>query len=328
MSPLKGRSGSPDDCAGLARPPVRGVVDGALQALPRGFQFAHQLRREVAPLVDPADETGVGRDCLRRRVAGAGDRRLGEGGLAAAAFERRLRLSKVRQRPPVFGDAAAVKALQAGHEPVRAPHVAQVVHAHQHPEVAAVAHFVELDHAGREVRQLRLGGLLEPGNPDGGVVELALDALELEGAGGELLRAQVALDLELPEVLEQRPLARGKTVGFLLQILDPRRRAGGHGFGARRVLRPAARGEGRGQQQRSCHGRACRPRLAAPGWGEGAAAGGEAWPSHGRQNSGLPSISFGMGTPKYLSTDGPRSTTRGSCAESLRFEMRRPGIVR
>ena len=71
----------------------------------------------------------VGRDGLRRRVARAGDGRLRQAGLAPPALERRLRLAQVRQRALVLGDPAAVESLEAGHEPVRAAHLAKVVDA-------------------------------------------------------------------------------------------------------------------------------------------------------------------------------------------------------
>ena len=146
-------------------------------------------------------------------------------------------------------------------------------------------------------------------------------------AGGELLRAQIALDLELPEVFEQGPLARREVVGLALQGLDAGRRPAGHRLGSGGVLGQAARGERRGQDE---HPGELPRRPAAPGSARGGArgaAGRVAGPWHGRQKRGLPSISFGTGTPKYFSTVGPRSMTRGSCTASLRFEMSSPGIV-
>ena len=312
-SPLKGRRGRPDDRAGLGGPVARGAIDGALQALARGFQLADELRREVAALVDARDEVPVRRDRLGGRVAGARHGGLGQGGLAAAALQRRLRLAQVRQRPLVLGDAPAVEALQAPTRTgTRAP-----------------------SRAGRR-RSSACGGSrrcrpcrARPCGPSGRAAATAAvrSSVAIRAAVSSSSRSIRCRSSVLAENSSAR---RSRSTSSFLRSSssvrsrearlsasscsdsDARGRPGGHGLGAGRVLRPGAgTGEGRGREQGHRHGRAGRPRSPASRGRRRSAAEGVAEPVHGRQKSGLPSISLGTGTPKYFSTVGPMSITPG-----------------
>ena len=234
----------------------------------------------------------------------------------------------------MLGDAPAVDALQARHEPVRPAHVAQVVDAQQQAEVAAVADLVELDHAGREVRQLRLG---RPAR--------ARRCAPAVSSSSRSMRCKLARALpRTPRRARSRSTSSFRRSSSSVRSRDARlsasrwsasmraRRPAASASALRRVLGPAARRR-RARAASSSAAAAARGPPRTPGSARAAAkaARPEAWRrlSHGRQNRGLPSISFGTGTPKYFSTVGPMSIdARVLLGElAVRDEQARDGLV-
>ncbi len=204
----------------IAEPVVGSAETAAVSFCCARLELADELRVHVAARVDLIDQ-GRARGDGGRGVGGGASRVAFElGGARAARLELGAHVTQRLHGGRMRADALAVEGGQRGDRPIRAPHIAHVVHREEQAEVAAAAQLVELHEPLLEARDL--GGLP------------SLERVEMRGGVGEILRgrgerrlgvlldlgADVPFDLEAPQLDEQRLLARREVVGFLAERLE------------------------------------------------------------------------------------------------------------
>ncbi len=227
-----------------------------LQTLLRHLQFAGQLRVEVAPAVDVGQERVLpghralrrglrpGRfDAQRRERCAAGSQR------GAGCLERRKALL-VRQNP------LAVPALDGGDKARGLGHLPCIGGRHEQPQVASLAEFVQIDEAGLDRRPLRDVFGLEASHFGIERAELGRSRRDVRLDAPELFSLDLAIDLELAEIAEQRARLGRESVGLLLQhaqaVAGPLRARFG-AVAARRLRRSRRDRQARGEPNHEPH---------------------------------------------------------------------------
>src|SRR4029079_11503138 len=113
-------------------------------------------------------------------------------------------------------------------------------------DVAAATELVDLDEPRAQVGALGQILLFQRRDLPAGIGHRLLHRLDLAIGVVQRIGLQLAVDLELAEVAEERALLRGELIGLALEGLQPRRRARRLRFGARPLrLRRGDRGEQR-----------------------------------------------------------------------------------
>ena len=201
------------------------VAQHRLQLLLRGLQLARELRVQVALLIDVAHEVearlrgALGRAPapLRRRFAAPRGRRARSSSAGACSSARRASADATRR-----GRDRAWPARPRSASPGRDA-------ADRGSKGAAADIAPGRACRSRPAARAAPAGLRAPGlqrlHPLGGRRQLGLD---LRGVGGQplqLFRTELALDLQLPQLAEQRAFLRGEPIGFALEGLQPLGRA-------------------------------------------------------------------------------------------------------
>ena len=133
----------------------REVAQRRLQLLLRRLKLADQLRVQIAPGVDVADECAAR---LRRRARAAACARSASASSVleppAALFEGRARPLQLVERALTCDDAIGVELRERAQDARRLPDLPDVGGGQQQPQVAALAELVDVDEPGRSSGRL------------------------------------------------------------------------------------------------------------------------------------------------------------------------------
>jgi hypothetical protein len=153
-------------------------------------------------------------------------------------------------------DALAILRRQRGHHARGLPKPGQIRGREQQPHVASASELVQADEPRAQLRARGVLFVLERLN-------LLIDRVELLRRGGDLLVGapqffgfDLAVELQLAQVAEERALLRREPVGFVVQRLQPVGRAARERFGLRavRFLRRERGADQRNDGQREAAG--------------------------------------------------------------------------
>ena len=205
----RGTAGAAARPASAARRAGGEIAQRRLQLLLRGLQLARELRVQIAPAVDVADEVAARlRGALRRRPArfraAARERRE----LRAPRLERRARRLRARRAcAACVGDAIAIELGERGDRARRLAEAPQVGRREQQAQIARLAELVDLDEPRRSSGAAARADACSVVHPrrwsaSSSVCTCAASASTLL----ELLGLDLPLDLELAQVAEQRAL--------------------------------------------------------------------------------------------------------------------------
>ena len=162
--------------------------------------------------------------------------------LPCARLELRARRLQLGERALMLGDALAIEVGERGDRARGLGDAPQIRGREQQPQIAALSELVDLDEARAEAGPLGEVPLFELPRAVGGVGKIGGRLLRLGIDPAELLGFHLPLDLELPQIAEQRLLLRRELVGFALQRLEalgrpPRERLGARAVGLLREKR-------------------------------------------------------------------------------------------
>jgi hypothetical protein len=157
------------------------------------------------------------------------------GELTFPLLERLAGRLEIRERPLVRRDAVAIELREHADGARRLSDAPQIRGGEEHAQVARLAQLVQLDDARAQLGTRRLLGLLQRRHARGCRPEVGGDLRRVGVDLLQLLRLQLALDLELPQVAKDGALLRREAVGFALQRLQPLARTRGQRRGPRAV---------------------------------------------------------------------------------------------
>jgi len=154
-----------------------------------------------------------------------------------ALFEGGTRPLQFSERALPSDDSIAVHLCQDAQNARRLAHLPEIRSGKEEPQVAALSQLVDVDQPGAQLGAARRFLLLEVLHPLAVPRQLGGDLCAVGHDLAHFLGLDLALDLKLPKVAEQRALLSGQPVGFLLECLQPFGRALGEGLRARAVCR-------------------------------------------------------------------------------------------
>jgi putative pre-16S rRNA nuclease len=165
---------------------------------------------------------------LRNESFPRGDRALSVDACAVSLLCRRLELvraplhlvallSQLHERAAMRGDPLVVDSGEGCNAAHRAPEVAKSTHIKQHPRIAAAAALVNINKPHPEIRQLRFALPFERGQLLRGLLQSRLRRCHRRVGRLQLLGGDVATNLELAQIAEERSRLPRELVGFRLQ---------------------------------------------------------------------------------------------------------------
>ena len=187
---------------------------------------------------------------------------------ARSVLRRRPRCSsdgagslELGQRALACDDAVAIELGQDGQNAGRLSNLTNIRRGEKQAQIASLAQLVDVDQPRAQLRTARRFLLLEVLHPPAVRRQLGGDLRAVRDDLPKLLRLDLALDLELPQVAEQRAFFSCQAVGFLPEHLEPVGGALRQRLGSRPVRRLGQQDErqhggeqeSEGQRRAACH---------------------------------------------------------------------------
>ena len=248
---------------------------------------------------------------MRQRVLRHGERRclrLEPGELSGARLQFGAFPLERLERLLMLLHAIAVQTGECGGGSIRATHRLEVIDVEQQTPVPCPPHLVQPDETLLDLRLLRLGRGAKRGLAGVRLRQLLLRGFDVLVDRRELLGLHLALDFELPQLIQKRFLPGRQRLRFALERRQPVSDSLRDRFPLRGRLRVPDTGGVKGSDRTSQQHERREVRS-------------------GAHQSDFPSMEPGTGTPKYFRTVGAMSMIDGSLVLIGLLAIRTPAVV-